>query len=296
MNRIAIVPRGGGNARHPAHLLHIPQENRIMRTTATASLAALLALGLIGCKQDAAPSADAGTAANGMQAMVDQAAQDAQASGALASGDAPLKPGQSVQGSIEADVGKGTQSFRSISTKVADDIGEQMDEKLATGEGRKAIDDANRKLDKLGVQVDAGDVRDIVGGMAGKTFHDSVVMQVDIIHSLQVTLKGSASDGGNLDLGLTFDDKKLSLTGTSLSYRPKATAMFDFYETKDVKIAIERFERNADGSYAIAGSFTAKNLPASKMAKKLDAATLPSASGRFDFTALPLKEMPKFGK
>ena len=37
------------------------------------------------------------TAANGMQAMVDQAAQDAQASGALASGDAPLKPGQSVQ-------------------------------------------------------------------------------------------------------------------------------------------------------------------------------------------------------
>ena len=296
MNRIAIVPRGGGNARHPAHLLHIPQENRIMRTTATASLAALLALGLIGCKQDAAPSANAGTAANGMQAMVDQAAQDAQASGALASGDAPLKPGQSVQGSIEADVGKGTQSFRSISTKVADDIGEQMDEKLATGEGRKAIDDANRKLDKLGVQVDAGDVRDIVGGMAGKTFHDSVVMQVDIIHSLQVTLKGSASDGGNLDLGLTFDDKKLSLTGTSLSYRPKATAMFDFYETKDVQVAIERFERNADGSYAIAGSFTAKNLPASKMAKKLDAATLPSASGRFDFAALPLKQMPKFGK
>ena len=258
MNRIAIVPRGGGNARHPAHLLHIPQENRIMRTTATASLAALLALGLIGCKQDAAPSADAGTAANGMQAMVDQAAQDAQASGALASGDAPLKPGQSVQGSIEADVGKGTQSFRSISTKVADDIGEQMDEKLATGEGRKAIDDANRKLDKLGVQVDAGDVRDIVGGM-------------------------------------TFDDKNMTLTGTSLSYRPKATAMFDFYETKDVQVAIERFERNADGSYAIAGSFTAKNLPASKMAKKLDAATLPSASGRFDFAALPLKQMPKFG-
>ena len=297
MNRIAIVPRGGGNARHPSHLLHIPQENRIMRTTATASLAALLALGLIGCKQDAAPSADAGTAANGMQAMVDQAAQDAQASGALASGDAPLKPGQSVQGSIEADVGNGTQSFRSLSTKVADDIAEQLDEKLGSGEGKAAIDDANRKLDKLGtgMQVSASDVRDIVGDMAGKTFHDSVVMQVDIIHSLQVTLKGSAGDGGNLDLGLTFDDKKLSLTGTSLSYRPKATAMFDFYETKDVQVAIERFERNADGSYAIAGSFTAKNLPASKMAKKLDAATLPSASGRFDFAALPLKQMPKFG-
>ena len=248
---------------------------------------------LAGCKQESTTVTDTTT---GIQAVIDDTAQDAAKSGALPNDDAPLKDGQSVQGTIQADVGKGTQSFRSLSTKVADDIGAQTDKALGTGKGQRAIDDANRKLDKLGVQVDAGDVRDIVGGMAGKTFHDSVVMQVDIINSLQVTLKGSASDGGNLDLGLTFDDKKLSLTGTSLSYRPKATAMFDFYETKDVQVAIERFERNADGSYAIAGSFTAKNLPASKMAKKLDAATLPSASGRFDFAALPLKQMPKFGK
>ena len=265
-----------------------------MRTTTT-TLAALLALGLIGCKQDAAPSADAGTAANGMQAMVDQAAQDAQASGALASGDAPLKPGQSVQGSIEADVGNGTQSFRSLSTKVADDIAEQLDEKLGSGEGKAAIDDANRKLDKLGVQVDAGDVRDIVGGMAGKTFHDSVVMQVDIIHTLQVNLAGKSGDS-QLQLDLGFDDKTLALADAQLTYRPKASAMFDVYESKDVQVVIERFVRNEDGSYAIAGSFTAKDVPASKMAKRLDAATLPSASGRFDYAALPLKEMPKFGK
>ena len=269
-----------------------------MRTTATASLAALLALGLIGCKQDAAPSADAGTAANGMQAMVDQAAQDAQASGALASGDAPLKPGQSVQGSIEADVGKGTQSFRSISTKVADDIGEQMDEKLATGEGRKAIDDANRKLDKLGTgtQVSASDVRDIVGGMAGKTFHDASVRRIDIIHSLQVNLDGKAGDGSQLQLDIGFDDKTLALKDAKLTYRPKATSMFDFYEGKDVQVTIERFEKNPDGSYALAGTFAATGMPASKMAKNLDANTLASASGRFDYAALPLKEMPKFGR
>ena len=270
----------------------IPLHTQMQKTLGLA----VLAVALAGCGKadDASANADSGSS---MQAIVDEAAQDAADAGALPDGDAPLKEGQSVQGTLQADVGNGMQAFRSLSTKVADDIGEQLDEKLGRSEGQEAIADANKKLEKLGtgMQVDAGDVREIVGGMAGKTFHDSVVMQVDIIRSLQVTLKGNASDGSNLDLGLTFDDKKLSLTGTSLSYRPKATAMFDFYETKDVQVAIERFERNADGSYAIAGSFTAKNLPASKMAKKLDAATLPSASGRFDFAALPLKQMPKFG-
>lgn len=255
------------------------------------SIAVALTL-LAGCKQDAAPAA--GDTASSMQAAVEQASEGT----ASPTGDAPLQPGQSVQGTIEADVGKGTQRFRSLSTKVADDVGEQLDAKLGSGEGQRAIDDANRKLDQLGTgtQVSASDVRDIVGGMAGKTFHDSVVMPVEIIQSLQVTLKGNAADGGNLDLGLGFDDKTLALKDAKLSYRPKAAAMFDFYESEDVQVTIDRFERNADGSYAIAGSFAAKDLPASKMAKKLDAATLPSASGRFDFAALPIKEMPKFGK
>ena len=122
---------------------------------------------------------------------------------------------------------------------------------------------------------------------------------MDIIKSLQVTLKGTAGDGGNLDLGITFDDKTLAMTGSSLNYRPKANAMFDFYEGKggeQVTVTIDRFERNADGTYAIAGRFSAKDLPASSMAKKLPAKTLPSASGTFAFDALPLKEMPKFGK
>ena len=31
------------------------------------------------------------------------------------------------------------------------------------------------------------------------------------------------------------------------------------------------------------------------MAKKLPSASLPSASGRFEYASLPLKQMPKFG-
>lgn len=274
----------------------IPLHTQMQKTLGLA----VLAVALAGCGKadDASANADSGSS---MQAIVDEAAQDAADAGALPDGDAPLKEGQSVQGTLQADVGNGMQAFRSLSTKVADDIGEQLDEKLGRSEGQEAIADANKKLEKLGtgMQVDAGDVREIVGDMAGKTFHDSQVLHVDIIKSLQVTLKGTAGDGGNLDLGITFDDKALAMTGSSLNYRPKANAMFDFYEGKggeQVTVTIDRFERNADGTYAIAGSFSAKDLPASSMAKKLPAKTLPSASGTFAFDALPLKEMPKFGK
>ena len=274
----------------------IPLHTQMQKTLGLA----VLAVALAGCGKadDASANADSGSS---MQAIVDEAAQDAADAGALPDGDAPLKEGQSVQGTLQADVGNGMQAFRSLSSKVADDIGEQLDEKLGRSEGQEAIADANKKLEKLGtgMQVDAGDVREIVGDMAGKTFHDSQVLHVDIIKSLQVTLKGTAGDGGNLDLGITFDDQSLAMTGSSLNYRPKANAMFDFYEGKggeQVTVTIDRFERNADGTYAIAGSFSAKDLPASSMAKKLPAKTLPSASGTFAFDALPLKEMPKFGK
>lgn len=249
---------------------------------------------LAGCKQDAAPAA--GNAASGMQAAIEQAAGDA--TDALPDGDAPLQPGQSVQGMIEADVGMGTQRFRSLSTKVADDIAEQLDDKLATRKGSQALEDANRRLDKLGtgMQVGAGDVRDIVGGMAGKTFHDAAVRELDIIHSLQVNLKGKAGQGEQLELNLRFDDKTLALAGADMTYRPKGAGMFDFYKSDAVQATIERFEQNADGTYAISGTFSAKDLAASSMAKKLEEKTLASATGRFDYAALPLKQMPKFGQ
>lgn len=252
-------------------------------------------LGLLACGgQQAEPSA-ASSQADGMREAIDATVAKLPQAGAA------LQPGQSVQGTIEADVGHGRQSFRSLATKVADDIGEQLDAKLAGGEGRRALDDANRTLDKAGVgrNVNAADVRDIVSGMAGKTFHDSAVRSIDIIHSLQVSLSGKAADGGKLDIALSFDDTRLELTQASLSYQPDAKAMFDTYETtKDAppQVTIERFEKNADGSYAIAGSFRATEVPAARIAKKIAGQTLPLAEGRFDYPALPLKQMPKIGQ
>ena len=124
-------------------------------------LAASLPLVLLaGCKQDAAPAA--GNAASGMQAAIEQSAGDAADAGALPGGDAPLQPGQSVQGMIEADVGKGTQRFRSLSTKVADDIAEQLDDKLATRNGSQALEDAN--LAQVMSEGAAAYVADVVSG------------------------------------------------------------------------------------------------------------------------------------
>ena len=255
---------------------------------------------LAGCRQDA-PSATTRDATTGLQAVVVEAAKDAAGSGSMESGDAPLEQGQSLQGSIEADVGNGVRAFRSIATRVADDIGARTDEALDSGKGQRALDDANRKLEKLGVDTRVGqdDVRGIVSGMAGKTFHDAEVRRIDIIRRLQVTLKGTAADGSTLSLGLAFDDTALTLIDASLDYRPKASALLDVYESKGkdaIEVTIERFERNADGSYAIAGGFAARDLPASKLAKKLPTASLSSASGRFRYDALPLKEMPGQGR
>lgn len=270
-----------------------------MTRSHTTLFAAMLIL-LAGCRQDA-DSRTTGEAAADMRAVIDEAAKDAAEPGSTASADAPLKHGQSLQGAIEADVGKGVQTFRSIATRVADDVGAQAGEALDAGKGQGALDDANRKLEKLGVETRVGqdDVREFIAGMAGKTFHDAEVRRIDIIQSLQVTLKGTAADGGALNLGLSFGDRSLALTGASLEYRPKASAMFDSYEGKGletIEVTIERFERNEDGSYAVAGGFVARELPASKMAKKLPVARLPSASGRFRYDALPLKDMPKLGR
>ena len=262
------------------------------------ALAAALSLALLaGCKQDTASPGNAGSTASGMQAVIDQVAQDGYDAGAMPDGNAPLKPGQGVQGTIEADVGKGTQSFRSLSTKVADDIAEQVDEKLGTGEGRRAIDEANRKLEKMGTgaQVSAEDVRGIVGGLAGKTFFEAQLQKIDIINTLQAGLTGNANDGSQLTVNLGFDDASLAFNDASLTYRPKAASMFDFYESKDVQVTIDRFERNADGTYALVGSFTAGAVPASALSKNIKGQSLASVSGRFDYAALPVKDMPKFG-
>ena len=257
---------------------------------------------LAGCSQQDTPSSDAGNPASGLQDMADAAMHDAVESGAIASGDAPLQPGQTVQGTLEADVGKGSQSFRSLSTKLADDLDKQVAAKMdGNDKVQAAIDDGNAKLKQMGagVQVSSDDVKDFVGGLAGKTIHDSSVMHIGIVKRQAVNLQGRAGDGSQVLLSLNFVEQSLAFQDASFSYQPDPKSVMERFATgKDSQpeVTIERFEKNADGSFALAGSFKASNVPAAVTAKKLKGETLASASGTFSFDALPAKEMPKFGR
>ena len=254
---------------------------------------------LAGCSQEDTPSSDAGSPASGLQDMADAAMHDAVESGAIASGDAPLQPGQTVQGTIEADVGKGSQSFRSLSTKLADDLDKQVAAKMdGNDKVQAAIDDGNAKLKQMGagVQVSSDDVKDFVGGLAGKTIHDSSVMHIGIVKRQAVNLQGRAGDGSQVQLSLNFDDQSLAFQDASFSYQPDPKSIMDRFSSDAPEVTIDRFEKNADGSFALAGSFKASNVPAAVTAKKLKGETLASASGTFSFDALPAKEMPKFGR
>lgn len=211
-----------------------------------------------------------------------------------------LQPGQSVQGLIEADVGQGMQVFRSLTTKMADDLDKQFDEKLAGREGQRALDEANRTLKDSGIkqEVKADQVRDLVSGLAGKTFHDSSIHIIDMIGTLDVSLSGAAADGSKATVFLRFGIDDLAFREGSVSYQPVARDMFDRYETtKEAppSMVVERFEKNADGSYALAGSFRATDLPPIRMAKKLTQ-PLPSIEGRFAFESLPARELKIGGK
>ena len=239
-----------------------------------------------------------GDTSNPTTTTPDTAAQAiAEASGAAATGSATtLQPGQRLQGLIEADAGNGMQAFRSLSTTVADDIGQQVESGLASGTGKRALSDANRRLAQSGVptRVDADDVRGLVGSMAGKTFHDSSILHVGMTGSLNVGLNGTADDGAKLSVDLRFDDTSGQFQDASLSYQPVGKSAFNRYQTTKqapVQVTIERFEKNADGSYALAGSFRADAVPAGRMAKALAGTTLASVHGRFAFDALPAKKL-----
>lgn len=254
---------------------------------------------LAGCSQEDTPSSDAGNPASGLQDMADAAMHDAVESGAIASGDAPLQPGQTVQGTIEADVGKGSQSFRSLSTKLADDLDKQVAAKMdGNDKVQAAIDDGNARLKDMGtdVRVSKDDVKDFVGGLAGKTIHESQVMHIGIIKRQSVNIQGRAADGSMVQLSLNFDDQGLAFQDASFSYQPDPKSIMDRFSSDAPEVTIDRFEKNADGSFALAGSFKASNVPAAVTAKKLKGETLASASGTFSFDALPAKEMPKFGR
>ena len=233
-------------------------------------------------------------APDGVEAVAAHAGKLATRGGGPGGAHAPLQPGQSIQGTILADLGGGEQAFRSLSTRVADDVGQQLERRLGGAEGQRALEQANRALASAGAgAVDGEDVRRIVGGMAGKTFHQASVLRVDIVRSLRVHMQGKAADGAELELGLEFDAASLELAGTRLGYRPAGAGVFDQYGTTEEgspEVVVERFERKADGSWSIAGTFSARDVPPAVTSKHLKG-SLARASGRFDYNGLPEKAL-----
>lgn len=258
-----------------------------MRTALT-TLALSLLLAACGDGHTPAPQA-ASPAATAMGALDAAAALSADAGTAL-------QPGQSVQGVIEADVGHGVQVFRSLSSKLADDLDQHLDQALASRAGQDALGEANRSLQASGInqKVAAEQVRGLAAGLAGKTMHDSQVRHIGMVNRLEVGLSGTAADGARLTVNLGFDDSTLQLQHASVEVQPDPREIMGrFQSVKEAPptVTIERFERNPDGSYALAGHFSASDLPAARTARTLTGQTLARAEGRFAFDALPFREL-----
>lgn len=209
---------------------------------------------------------------------------------------ASLQPGQSVQGLIEADIGNGMQVFRSLSSKLDDDLDQRVGEAMASRAGQQALGEANRSLQAAGIdqKVAAEQVRGLAAGLAGKTIHDSQVRHIAMVGRLEVGLNGAAGDGARLGVNLSFDDNTLQLLHANIDVAPDSRQIMSrFQSVKEAPptVTIERFEKNADGTYAVAGHFSARDLQPARTARKLDGQTLPGVEGRFAFDALPFREL-----
>lgn len=265
----------------------------MFRTRITLLTASLLLVLLVGCKQDAS-SPDTTGAASGMQAVVEQAEADAQENGAVAAGDAALKPNERVQGTIQLDVGDGATAFRSIATKIADDLGKTTAARMGTAEGQKDLAGANAKVGGGRTNVSAQDVQDIANAFAGKTVYTSQMHSLSIANLRQVELSGVAADGRKTSLNINFPMDSDTPNGASLSYYPDGKKRTQWFETKrksddGVQVTLDRFERLDDKTLSIAGSFKAAKLTPGVMAKDLVGQEVNNVSGSFDFTEVNIR-------
>src|SRR5690606_4903796 len=135
-------------------------------------LAASLSLVLLaGCTQDASTGDVASDASNQATDPLTAAAESAaQATDAGQASATSLKPNERVQGTIQFDMGNGPVSYRSIATKLDENLGRKTAERLGSAAGQRALAKAN---DRAGgkVQVSAQDVQDMADTFAGKTIY-----------------------------------------------------------------------------------------------------------------------------
>ena len=254
---------------------------------------AVVAAVLAGCGKgdDAASTA---MPASGMQALVEQAEADANAAGAMGASDAPLKPGERVQGTIQLDIGDGAASFRSLATKIADDLGKQTAERMGSASGQKDLADANAKIGGGKTNVTAQDVQDLANAFAGKTIYTSEMHSLSIIKQRQVGLVGIAADGRRVTLTIAFPLDSDTPTGAKLEYTPNGKKQMQSFESNrkaddSVQVTLERFERIDDDTLSIAGSFKADTLSPGILAKDLAGQEVVGASGSFDFAEVNIR-------
>lgn len=256
-----------------------------------ASLGAFLGLALAlssGCKDTAPPQ----EAASVVEAATD-AAIETPVENRTPAVTGALQPGQRVQGTITLDIGHGPRTYRVIATKLADDLGKQAAERLASTEGKAVLERANARVGGT-AEVKASDVQDIADAFAGKTIYAAEVRTIDIVKRQHVSIEGEAADGSRVTLGFALPIGGDDVLDAWLEYRPdRKRAMEDFRaRSRDgaMRLVLERLQRDAAQTWSASGTFDATNLQPGVLAKKLAGRSIGHAIGRFDVAELHVRK------
>lgn len=188
---------------------------------------------------------------------------------------------QRVQGTIQADAGKGSVTLTSHANTLPDNLSQQVAANLQTAKG-KAVAQGEK----------AANAQAFANSFAGKTVYTSVIRQMPHFDDYFMALDAKAASGPRVVLNLDLDPKTLALKRANVTYYPDSKDLYSQFETSKknpASVQIDTIELVSDKVYAVSGSFSATDLQASRISKKLKGQTLPAINGRFDFTEVPLQ-------
>lgn len=206
------------------------------------------------------------------------------AAAACATAHAQQKPApgytQRVQGTIQADAGKGSVTLTSHANTLPDNLGQQVAANLQTAKG-KAVAQGEK----------AANAQAFADSFAGKTVYTSVIRQMPHFDDYFMALDARAASGPRVVLNLDLDPKTLALKRANVTYYPDSNDLYNNFRTDKktpASVQIDKFELVGDKVYAVSGSFSASDLKPPRSAKKLQGQALPAIRGRFDFAEVPL--------
>ncbi len=242
------------------------------------------------------PAADASstTTSNAIDQLVETADKASAAANDAKPSDDALKPNERVQGTIQLDIGNGATAFRSVATKIPDDLGKTTAARMASAEGQEDLAGANAKVGGGKANVSAQDVQELANAFAGRTVYTSQMHSLSIANLRQVELSGVAADGRKTTLNINFPLDSDIPNKATLKYYPVGKKQMQWFETDrksdgGVQVTLDRFERVDDKTLSIAGSFKAAKLTPGVMAKDLTGQEVANASGSFDFTEVNIR-------